>query len=126
MNSAVIPQGKDGIFVNKVLTPEAYHAILKKGMADEKVEVKSCLGYPQNIELLKRWFDIDMPLSRIKADINTGDLAIYMRLKERMFDPNKKGMPVSEDKEDWEFGAIVYILNTFIVNTSFSDTKPSV
>lgn len=64
-------------------------------------EWRSCIGYPQNVELIRLWTGVKVALSRAPTQLQAGDSAMVMRLPDRTTNP--KGTKLSEDPEDWEF-----------------------
>lgn len=99
MNSAVMPAGNFGGYR---YTP-ATVADLKAVMRGEHGPFTSCIGYPQNADLIEEWTGVRPEISRRKTFFEDGDLAMVMRLPDRVADPATKGAKVSESPEDWEF-----------------------
>ena len=96
MNSAVMPAGNFGVYR---YTP-ATLADLAEVMAGPHV---SCLGYPQNADLVQAWTGIRPEVARVETRFSPGDRALVMRLTRRVSNPAAKGALVSEDPADWEF-----------------------
>ena len=67
--------------------------------------LESHVGYPQNLELLKKWLDVTLPQGRRQTVFQPGDVALVMRLKYRP-NTNTKGREV--DEKDFEFYRIEY------------------
>ena len=93
MNSAIMPS--PGTYTLQLITKEQFVAELK--LADA---LSSSIGYPQNLEFIKKISGIDLPLSRKETLIKSGDSMLILKLKYRV-DGYPKGMPVSEN--DFEF-----------------------
>ena len=45
--------------------------------------MQSCIGYPQNADLIEVWTGIRPEIARIETSFRPGDRAIVMRLKAR-------------------------------------------
>lgn len=99
MNSAVFPQGNYGTYEYREATIDDLLAVL----CGEHGELQSTIGYPQNVNLVERWTGVRVPFKRVNADLQVGDAAFIMRLKQRVADPATKGATVSSNPEDWEF-----------------------
>lgn len=104
MNSAVMPSRNYGTFVYGPASLDD----LKDVMAGKHGPITSCIGYPQNVELIRNWTGIKPDLSRAEITFQHGDRALVMRLTRRV-DPTTKGMPVSNDPVDWEFAWVDFI-----------------
>lgn len=102
MNSAVMPAGCYGVYKYQ----KASMQDLKEVLQGKHGPWVSTIGYPQNVELIKKWTGVQVPVNRISVEFVHGDSAFVMRLKERIADPKTKGAPVSEDPEDWEFAFV--------------------
>lgn len=98
LNSAMMPEPgkyelvKIGHFTFCSLLKEAY----EKGILD------SYIGYQQNIELIKRWTGIKLPISRETTRLESGDMLLIMKLKYRLVNPADKGKKEVKE-EDFEF-----------------------
>lgn len=104
MNSAVMPAGNYGTYRYSPATVEDLAAVLR----GEYGPVQSCIGYPQNADLIEGWTGIRPEIARIETRFKPGDRAIVMRLTRRVTDPGTKGAPVSADPADWEFAWVAY------------------
>ena len=104
MNSAVMPAGCYGTYRYS----PAFLVDLKCLVAAGLGEYTSCLGYPQNAELVEAWVGIRPEVSRANVEFKDGDRAFVMRLKSRVANPTTKGGPVSEDPADWEFAWVEF------------------
>ena len=102
MNSAVMPSGCFGKYTYYPMNPETFGFYLKS------YPVQSRIGYPQNIELIKNWFDVDIELNRTEVSLESGDQMLVMRMKKRIADPNTKGSPQSNNINDWEFAHVIF------------------
>jgi len=96
MNSAVMPAGNFGVYR---YTP-ATLADLAEVMSGPHT---SCLGYPQNADLVQAWTGVRPEVNRVETRFSPGDRALVMRLTRRVSNPAAKGALVSEDPADWEF-----------------------
>ena len=105
MNSAVMPSGNYGLYryAPADLTDLEFILLGLEG------EFKSCLGYPQNADLIEKWIGIRPEINRGKVEYKEGDQAFIMRLKKRVVDPVSKGQPVSENPDDWEFAWVNFL-----------------
>lgn len=65
-----------------------------------KNDLKSYIGYQQNVDFIKEKIGISVDLCRDETIINSGDRLLIMRLKYRV-NPADKGKIVNED--DFEF-----------------------
>ena len=106
LNSAVMPSGNYGIYI--------YHPagiydlrIVASRIAAGEFGYESRIGYPQNIDLIERWTGHRIPLDRSACFFESGDHALIMRLKYRVV-PGRKGAPVTDDPDDWEFGWVEF------------------
>lgn len=99
LNSAVMPAGNYGAYRYSPATVEDLAAVLR----GEHGEVQSCIGYPQNADLIERWTGIRPEISRAETRFSPGDRALVMRLTRRVSNPAGKGAPVSSHPGDWEF-----------------------
>ncbi len=102
MNSAVMPAGCFGTYTYQPSTLDYLRGVLASQ------EYKSCIGYPQNIDLIERWTGYRLELSRDAVQFQDDDSAVVMRLKSRVANPATKGAPVGEDPEDWEFALVSF------------------
>ena len=103
LNSAVMP--REGIYVMKRITKEEFGKALKQ--AKEKGVLKSYIGYPDNIELIKKWFGVEVELNRTQTDVKNGDIMLVMKLKYRLPNPKDKGRYTPKE-EDFEFFTVQY------------------
>ena len=62
-------------------------------------EIHSFIGYPQNVEFIRKNTGLTFPVTREKCTMEKGDVAFVMRIKYRV--EGVKGAPVNED--DFEF-----------------------
>lgn len=60
----------------------------------------SSVGYPQNLDFIRRCTGLELPLSRKETKIQDGDKLLIMKLRYRV-DGYPKGYPV--DENDFEF-----------------------
>lgn len=70
---------KAGRYEITPITPEEFFRAIKTNQA----LLVSSIGYPANIELIKQYSGVRLPLSRAVTDIEPGDLMLIMRLKYR-------------------------------------------
>lgn len=104
MNSAVMPAGCFGRYDYRPATIDDLRAVVR----GERGEWISCLGYPQNCELVERWTGVRPPLNRTETRFADGDQALVMRLRYRIAEGARKGAPVSGDVAEWEFATVEY------------------
>ena len=102
MNSAVMPAGNFGTYTYEPATLADLQNAIASG------QYQSCIGYPQNIDLIEQWTGTRIELSRDAIQFKNGDKAIVMRLKQRVANPATKGAPVSPDPGDWEFALVTF------------------
>lgn len=105
MNSAVMPAGDFGTYEYAPATLGDLADVLR-GVHGE---YKSCIGYPQNCELIKQWTGVKPELSRRETQFVPGDMAFVMRMKRRIENPGSKGAAVSEDPKSWEFAWVTFL-----------------
>lgn len=105
MNSAVMPAGCYGRYYYTFSEVQ----ILKEILEGKYGEYKSTIGYPQNIELIRKWTGYEIPLSRETITLRHEDKMFVMRLKSRIDIPASRGQLVTENPNDWEFGLILYL-----------------
>ena len=105
MNSAVMPSGNYGTYRYSPATLDDLRAVVRA----ERGEWTSCLGYPQNAELVERWVGIRPPINRVETRFAPGDSAIVMRLRYRADPQRSKGAPVSANAADWEFAWVHFV-----------------
>jgi len=103
LNSAVMPQ--EGFYYARKIDFETFKEILKEAVKEG--ELKSYIGYPQNIELIKKWTGIEVELNRDQTVLIDGDKMLVMKLKYRVANPQDKGKEVCAD--DFEFMLIDYV-----------------
>jgi len=96
MNAASMPL--EGTYTLKRITYEEFFFELK--MADRYGVLLSSVGYPQNLDFIKKYSGITLPLSRQETKIKDGDKLLIMKLRYRV-DGLPKGAPV--DENDFEF-----------------------
>ncbi|MBL8473829.1 MAG: DUF1874 domain-containing protein [Rhodocyclaceae bacterium] len=104
MNSAVMPAGNYGTYLYAPATLADLAAVLR----GERGPFQSCIGYPQNADLIEQWTGVRPEVSRAETVFSDGDAAIVMRLKSRVVNPATKGAPVSSDPGDWEFARVEF------------------
>lgn len=104
MNSAVMPAGNYGTYVYRPASMDDLAAV----MQGDRGPMRSCIGYPQNADLIERWVGIRPEISRAETTFAPGDRALVMRLKSRVLNPATKGAPVSADPADWELAWVEY------------------
>lgn len=104
LNSAVMPAGCYGTYTYRLATLTDLAAVVR----DEHGEWTSAIGYQQNIDLIKGWTGVRVPLNRIETILKDGDQMFVMRLKSRVFNPGAKGAPVTDNPDDWEFAWVEY------------------
>lgn len=104
MNSAVMPAGNYGTYTYSPATLADLAAVLR----GQHGPFRSCIGYPQNADLIEQWTGIRPAISRDETNFSDGDCAIVMRLKRRVANPATKGAPVSSDPADWEFSRVEF------------------
>ena len=104
MNSAVMPAGNFGVYHYTSATVDDLAAVMR----GEHGPVVSCIGYPQNADLIQRWTGVRPEVSRRETVFADGDLAFVMRLPKRVADPATKGAPVGEEPTDWEFAWVYF------------------
>ncbi|RLC49254.1 MAG: hypothetical protein DRH57_00095 [Candidatus Cloacimonadota bacterium] len=102
LNSAVMP--KEGQYSAYKISFQEFKLLLQK--AHKRGELESYIGYPQNVELIRKWTGIEVPLNRAETDLNDGDEMLVMKLKYRVSNPADKGKEVGED--DFEFFYVRY------------------
>lgn len=105
MNSAVMPAGNYGTYKYAPATIQDLAAVLRV----EHGPMQSCIGYPQNADLIEGWTGVRPEISRHETHFEPGDRALVMRLKSRVVNPAAKGAPVSADPADWEFAWVEFI-----------------
>lgn len=99
MNSAVMPAGNFGTYRYSPATLDDLAAIFR----GDHGPMQSCIGYPQNADLIEQWIGYRPEIARIETRFEPGDRALVMRLTKRVVNPGQKGAPVSENPSDWEF-----------------------
>ena len=104
MNSAVMPSGNYGRYTYSPATVDDLAAVLR----GEHGPMQSCIGYPQNADLIEGWTGIRPEISRIETRFAHSDRAIVMRLTRRVDNPGAKGAPVSSDPRDWELAWVSF------------------
>jgi len=102
MNSVMCPQ--EGTYIVRKIRKKDFVDLLKSAYQQNKL--KSYIGYPQNIELIKAWTGITVPLNRGQAILKDGDYILAMRLKYRPQNPASKGDQV--DEKEFEFYFVQY------------------
>lgn len=101
-NSAVMPQ--HGVYRARQITKEEFVSLVQRAHAEGTLE--SYIGYPQNVELIRKWAGVDVALNRAETRLEDGDVMLVMKLRYRVADPSAKGAPVGED--DFEFYVVEY------------------
>ena len=97
LNSAIMPA--EGCYsLKRISKLEFAHAIFKAH--EEGEELKSWIGYKQNIEVIKQIAHVKLPICRDVTQLHHGDRLLIMRLKYRP-DALTKGKPVNA--EDFEY-----------------------
>ena len=104
MNSAVMPSGNFGTYEYSSATVGELAAVVR----ENRDNWRSCIGYPQNVDLIEGWTGVRIPMSRVETTFADGDRAIIMRLKKRVANPATKGQPVSDNPDDWEFAWVTF------------------
>ena len=104
MNSAVMPSGNFGTYEYSPATVGELAAVV----LENRDNWRSCIGYPQNVDLIEGWTGVRIPMSRVETTFADGDRAIIMRLKKRVANPATKGQPVSDNPDDWEFAWVTF------------------
>lgn len=100
LNSAMLPSAGN---YELVQIAEADFIRLVKSYKDDLV---SFIGYPQNLEIIKKKTGLSFPFSRGKCEMLPGDVSLIMRLKYRV-EGLKKGEEVSES--DFEYFTLIRI-----------------
>lgn len=77
LNSATMP--KAGRYDIMQITPEEFF----RAITLNAHRLVSSIGYPANIELIRKHSGVTLPLSRAVTDIQPGDMMLIMRLKYR-------------------------------------------
>lgn len=77
-------------------------------MRGKRGPMTSCIGYPQNAELIAGWTGVRPEVSRVETRFTEGDRALVMRLPRRVANPATKGAAVSSDPADWEFSWVEF------------------
>lgn len=98
MNSVVLPPGNFGKFE---YTP-AIQADLEDVVKGRYGPWRCRIGYEQNVQLIRSWTGVEVPLNRAETWFDVGDRAVVMRLAKRLLNPSTKGETVEEP--EWEFG----------------------
>lgn len=99
LNSAMLPN--EGAYELVGISEIDFYRIVKS----YKDELISFVGYPQNLEIIKRKTGLSFPLNRGKRDMPPGDVGLVMRLSYRV--EGIKGTPVSEN--DFEYFLLIRI-----------------
>jgi hypothetical protein len=97
MNSAVLPHEMYGTYHYRAATLDDLRDVVRGKHGDWR----SCISYPQNVQLIQRWTGVCVELSRAPSPMQPGDSAMVMRLPDRTMNP--KGVKLSENPADWEF-----------------------
>lgn len=100
LNSAMMP--REGRYTMVAISKEEF--VEKVQQAHNIGELDSYIGYPQNIQLLKEWTGLELPLKREQTTVESGDSILVMKLKYRTQAP--KGSEVNVN--DFEFFEIFY------------------
>lgn len=104
MNSAVMPAGNFGTYRYSPAKLDDLRRVVSGSLGPWA----SAIGYQQNLDLIKAWTGVSVPLNRSETTFEDGDAAIVMRLKRRVVNPATKGAPVSDDPSDWEFAWVSF------------------
>ena len=91
LNSAMMPT--EGVYRLSKINKEEFVTILQKAVNENQLE--SYIGYPQNIELLKQWSGLDIPLNRKETVVEDGDTLLIMKLNYRP-EAGSKGLDVND------------------------------
>jgi hypothetical protein len=101
MNSAMIPQA--GGYTAIKIDAESFALALKE--AHRTNELKSWIGYPQNVEVIEQLTGLKVEINKNSIDkLRPGDVMLCMRLKYRI--SGRKGDRV--DSNDFQYFAITY------------------
>ena len=101
LNSAIMPV--EGVYE---LHEIGFHAFCET-IKQYKDNIMSYIGYPQNVELIKRWTGVDVGLNREAiTGFKEDDIILVMRLIYRVKNPSDKGKIVNED--DFKFYLVKY------------------
>ncbi len=103
MNSAMMPA--PGIYRYESLTAEQFADAVRE--AHQAGSLVSCIGYPDNIRIIRELTGIDVELSRRQSDVADGDEMLVMKLRYRVQNPASKGR-FTPAIEDFEFGRVTY------------------
>ena len=93
LNSAMMPQ--EGQYNIMSISQEIFCGYIRKAV--EKNILDSFIGYPQNVELIKKWSGVTVPLNRELTTLKDGDLLLIMRLNYRP-GAASKGQAVQQDQ----------------------------
>jgi hypothetical protein len=102
LNSAMMPA--PGIYKAESIAKDEFVHLVQQAHAEGSLE--SYIGYPQNVELIKQWTGVEVPLNRAQTTVEDGDVLLVMRLKYRVGNPAMKGAKV--DARDFEFMRVGY------------------
>ena len=93
MNSAFMPRA--GRYELEEITASEFTQILTNPSNFNKI--KSSIGYPENIRVIKNMTGITFSLSRNTTNVSDGDILVIMRLKYRVSDKRGfKGLKPSD------------------------------
>lgn len=106
MNSAMMPHA--GQYFCEEITHDNFCEILVA--CADRDDLESYIGYPQNIELLKEWTGVEVPINRGMTNFKHGDQALVMKLNYRV-NPKDKGRHQPRP-EDFSFYVVSYFEGT--------------
>jgi hypothetical protein len=87
----------------KRITKEEFCSSIQAAYKEKSLT--SYIGYQQNIELLRKWTGIEVPLNRAVCTCAEGDVLLIMKLNYRV-EPGTKGEQVPDD--GFEFFKVNY------------------
>ncbi len=91
LNSAVMT--REGVYTCKDITFKQFKDKLKFHYNNKSLE--TFIGYQQNIDLIKKWVGIKLPINRVVCKLNEKDEMLVMKLNYRMM--GQKGTLVNEN-----------------------------
>lgn len=99
LNSAVIPQGCDGLYRYTTIPIQQAIEWLQTSPFTSRI------GYPENAEYIRRIAGVDVPLSREPSPMAVGDVGLVIRPEYRQQSGNKRQRLQVSDS-DWTFGLL--------------------
>lgn len=105
LNSAVIPAGCYGSYEYREASKEELKNFL---FSLQWPPVQSRIGYKETAEKILEWTGYRPLICREASPLAPGDIAMVVRLKYRVQNPESKGAPLGVKDEDWEIGRLVY------------------